>query len=193
MKELFVSAVMAGLCIGLGTAASLTAPQPYLPALFFSIGLLYIRIRGFALLTGQNQYLFRGVSLRRWLVVLAGNFAGMAVMTAGLTAAYHLGMGSAAALAETAAGKFAGTPVSYFFPAVFCGCLMTAATHPTAPLWVSVLCVAAFILCGFRHSVADVFWLLEAGCRPNAVLGWIVIVLGNLAGGWLLGMGMKKT
>jgi formate/nitrite transporter FocA (FNT family) len=64
----------------------------------------------------------------------------------------------------------------YILSGFVCGFIMTIATRPNTPLWVSSLCVAAFILGKFNHCIADWFY------APNLLL-WICVVLGNFIGG----------
>jgi formate/nitrite transporter FocA (FNT family) len=52
--------------------------------------------------------------------------------------------------------------------------------------------VAAFILCGFEHCIADMFYFFVAGMWSNAALKTILIItLGNSVGGMLLSL-VKK-
>lgn len=65
----------------------------------------------------------------------------------------------------------------YILSGLVCGFLMTIATRPNTPLWVSSLCVVAFIVGKFNHCIADWFY------APSNILLWFCIVLGNLIGG----------
>ena len=50
-----------------------------------------------------------------------------------------------------------------------------------------LLCVPAFILCGFEHSVADMFYFGAAGVfSGGAALFIATVVAGNTLGGMLL-------
>ena len=70
----------------------------------------------------------------------------------------------------------------YIFSGICCGILMTIATKKETPLWVSSLCVMAFILAGFNHCVADWFYI---GAAWSNLLKWFCIVIGNFLGGIL--------
>lgn len=61
-----------------------------------------------------------------------------------------------------------------------CGALMSLATYAETPLWVSSLCVAAFILGGLNHCMADAFYMM-AGRLIS--ITWIGTVIGNAIGG----------
>ena len=56
---------------------------------------------------------------------------------------------------------------------------MTIATNKNTPLWISPLCVMAFILAGFHHCVADWFYLSST----DSYLYWLLIAFGNFIGG----------
>ena len=49
------------------------------------------------------------------------------------------------------------------------------------------LCVASFILCGFEHCIADMFYFSAAGMwSPAAFFRILVITVGNTAGAVLI-------
>ena len=97
-------------------------------------------------------------------------------------------------LSETAAGlcetKLGDTPVSVFFLAVFCGILMYVAVdgfkEKGNPL-ILFLCVSVFILSGFEHCVANMFYFAMAGAwSAKTVLYLLIMTLGNSVGGMLI-------
>ena len=48
-------------------------------------------------------------------------------------------------------------------------------------------CVPTFILAGFEHSIADMFYIAAAGEYSFAALGFLLLVIaGNAVGGMLL-------
>ena len=76
--------------------------------------------------------------------------------------------------------------------AVFCGILMYAAvkTYGAKGTLVGIIfCIPTFILCGFEHSGADVYYFTVAslgGFDPMSIVFILVAVAGNTLGGWLL-------
>ena len=76
--------------------------------------------------------------------------------------------------------------------AVFCGILMYAAvkTYGVKGTLIGIIfCIPTFILCGFEHSVADVYYFTVAslsGFNPMSIVFVLVAVAGNTLGGWLL-------
>ena len=79
-----------------------------------------------------------------------------------------------------------------FIAAIFCGVLMYAAvkTYAKGKTLVGIIfCIPTFILCGFEHSVADMYYFTVAsfgGFDPMSILFVLVAVVGNTLGGWLL-------
>ena len=83
--------------------------------------------------------------------------------------------------------KLAQTFLQALIRAFFCGVLMYIA------VWIFrsknkivgiVFCIPVFILCGFEHSIADMFYFADAGLYTGqALLYQLTIVLGNTLGG----------
>ena len=49
------------------------------------------------------------------------------------------------------------------------------------------LCVAIFILCGFEHCIANMYYFSAAGVWSVKTFGYILLMtLGNALGGWLV-------
>ena len=48
-----------------------------------------------------------------------------------------------------------------------------------------VLCVGAFIVCGFEHSIADAFYFSLSSDIPSTIVPLLLITLGNTIGGLL--------
>ena len=62
----------------------------------------------------------------------------------------------------------------------------SAKGEPYLGMIITVLAVAAFIFCGFNHSIADMFYLFLYGFRAKYIPYVVVAVLGNAAGGMLI-------
>ena len=94
-------------------------------------------------------------------------------------------------------GKLEGGMIRGLIAAIFCGVLMYAAVKTYAlrgTLVGIIFCIPTFILCGFEHSVADMYYFAVAsfgGFDPMSILFVLVIVVGNTLGGWLLPVLMR--
>ncbi len=194
MGKQFIKAVLGGVCISLGGAAYLSVENHIAGAFLFSLGLLTIYTFGLSLYTGKLCYIpNRPLGFLPELgIVLLGNAAGTAaagylLQTTRLSAL----MGPARLLVER---KLSDSLWSAFVLAAFCGLLMSIAVLGYATSrdgvgrhLVLVLPVMVFILCGFEHSVADLFYVSMAGMWSlRATLFLLVVALGNLLGGVLL-------
>lgn len=173
------NAILSGFIIGLAALLSCSIDNTYLAALFFSLGLLYIRIEELPLFTGQIQKLpTKEITFWQLLKILYYNVIGVGftlILTFGLTFHHNILVDNYTTIIAT---KWIFPWWYYIFSGFVCGFLMTIATRPNTPLWVSSLCVAAFILGKFNHCIAD--WFFYA---PSHILLWFCVVLGNLIGG----------
>ena len=188
--RLFLSALLAGAAIGVGGAVFLSVESSALGAVLFSIGLYAICVHGLHLFTGKVGYLvgksagYPGVLAVIW----AGNYAGTGLTALALRASRIAPLAArAAALCEV---KLGDSLLSLFLLAVFCGLLMFIAVdgykRTQNPL-ILFFCVAVFILCGFEHCIADMFYFSLAGVfTAQSLLRLAVITLGNSAGGVLI-------
>lgn len=196
MKQLetFVSAVLAGVCIAIGGTVFLSCENRVVGAVFFAVGLMTIVTRGLNLYTGKAGYAvgqppaYLGFLALVWL----GNFAGTGITAVMLRATRFAPNAKAAgALWQV---KAQDGLLSLFILAVFCGLLMFVAvdayrtlTNDAARVLMVVFCVVVFILCGFEHCVADMFYGWLAMCwNVDTLLRLVLISVGNLLGGILL-------
>ena len=192
--DLFRRAILSGICIGIGGTVFLSCDNQYVGAFLFTLGLFVIVTRGMALYTGMVGYLSQRENLnwnyiKQLVVVLLGNGVGTAA------AGYALGFTRRAPLTEKAAAlcevKTGDSMLSLFLLAIGCGILMFVAVDGYKKLSDSVLkvvglflCIVVFIMSGFEHSIADIFYFSAAGAwSMHSLLCVIVIVLGNAVGG----------
>ena len=157
--------VCAGYLIGLAAEIYLRCEDNRVGAVLFGLGLLTIcafKLKLFTGMIGEGKFL-------KCIDILLYNAAGIAIAIA----------------------------VLRIFPealalGVACGSLMQIGVclyskHP----WATVLCVAAFLLSGFRHCVALIYYAYQ-----YAFLDWVFIfflaVIGNIIGAKLVAFGGVK-
>lgn len=195
----FVKAVMAGIAISLGGTVYLTLENHIAGAFLFSIGLFTIYTFGLNLYTGKVCYIpnERPKYLLTVLVVILGN----AVGTVGMGYLYR-GTKMAKLVDHTQEMvnlKLSDSIYSTFIMAIFCGIMMCIAVIGFQTIEDSVgkhlalvLPIMVFILSGYEHSIADMFYFSLANAwSGKALLYIIVIALGNLVGGILLPFAFK--
>lgn len=201
MKEngrIFLKAAAAGITIGIGGAVYLTLDNKVIGALLFGVGLYTIVLNGLFLYTGKVGYLISAKDKKAYILQLIitwlGNLAGTALAAAAISATRIRNLGrTAEVICKT---KLADTPHSILILAVFCGILMYAAVdgfrEKGNPL-ILFFCVTVFILCGFEHCIANMFYFSLAGAWSlRAVIYLLLMTLGNSVGGILLPL-VKKV
>ena len=191
--RVLISSFLAGVMIAIGGSVYLSVENKVAGALLFSVGLFTILMFRLHLYTGKICYVVSGEG--KWhtrvtevLLTLLGNTVG-AGMT-GLLLSYKLMEKAALPLAL----KKLEIPLGYVFVyAVFCGILIYVAVEAFRRVQegalkstIVFLCVSVFILSGFEHSIADIFYFFAArSLDMPSILFLLVVVLGNTVGGIL--------
>ena len=195
--HMFTLAVLAGIAIGIGGTVYLSMENKTAGALMFTVGLYTICVHGLNLYTGKVGYLVSEPAgyLAQLAVIWLGNLAGTGLTAAAVSQTRISGIGElAAAVCE---GKLNDQLHSLFLLAVFCGFLMFAAVDgykATGSPVILFLGVAAFILCGFEHCIADMFYFFAGGVwSVPAAVRILVITLGNSAGAVLIPFARKMA
>ncbi len=190
LKKAALLSYAAGLFIGIGGTVFLSCSDKVVGAIFFSVALLSICCMKLYLFTGKIGYLVlshKGSDVAEVLVTLFGNLLG--TLTVGLLVPIAKPAVLDAALASSAA-KLAMAPVPVLIAGFFCGILMYTAVavykENKSPLGI-FFCVPVFILCGFEHSIADMFYLFAARQFSLDTLVFLsLVVIGNSLGGWCI-------
>lgn len=162
-----IKSILAGFVIGIGGTVYLSCDNRYIGAFLFSIGLLLVLIYEFDLYTGKVPYMkLKRASVKRVAVALIGNTIG-AFITGIIFSFTNLELSQkAAALCNRKLSE--GLRVAVL--AIMCNVLIFFAIdiwHKSE--WNSdmkvalralmvVLCIMVFILCGFEHSIANIFY-----------------------------------
>ncbi len=192
--NLYISSVFAGICISIGCTVNLLVDNKYIGALLFSFGLLTILSYNLDLYTGKICYLLdKGVDyLDDLITIWVGNVGG-ALLTAFIlepTRIYNTLNLKANKLVEL---KGADSLPSLFFLGTMCGiCLYIAVIQYNSSenisfknIFIVIMSVSIFVICGFEHSIADMFYALIANNRSFDFPHIIVITLGNSFGSML--------
>jgi formate/nitrite transporter len=230
--KMLLLGMLAGLMIGLGAAVANTAAHGVadvglarlIMGLLFPFGLGIVVITGMELFTGacllpisvlEGRASPAGM-LKSWFFVYCGNFAGGLLVSSACAFFGQLsysGNGLAAFTIRVAAAKCALPFASALVSGIFCnvlvcmGVLMAlAAQDAPGRIMGAYLPVAFFVICGFEHSVANMFYIpagllalkvpayaakaVELGINTGA-LTWgrffaanlLPVTLGNIIGG----------
>lgn len=217
-----ILAVFAGIFIALaavgatviGVSVEPKSIAKFLAGLVFPTGLAMVLIAGSELFTGNNlivipvleKQITVGAMLRNWVLVYAGNFIGSVLIALLVVYGNVFGMldGLAESAVKTAQAKVSMPFVNAMFKGVLCNILVCIA------VWMSFgaktvggkvaglyLPIMLFILCGYEHSVANMYYITagifaqgEYGIAAEAV-NWgslfvknlLPVTIGNIIGG----------
>ena len=194
MKD-FIKSILAGIMIAIGGTIYLSIDNKVVGASLFGIGLFTIVVYGFNLYTGKIGYLvdnFNFKYIKMLVITLIGNFIGTFFVGYILkfTRIYSLIHDKAKSLVDI---KLDDSLVSILILAFFCGILMYLAVNTYKESkdigkYLGVfLGVIVFILCGFEHCIANMYYFSVANAwNVNALLYLLVMILGNSLGGMLI-------
>lgn len=180
----FVKSILAGLMIGIGASVFLSCENKYVGATLFSIGLIAVVVLGFNLYTGKVGYLLSGDKeyFADTVLSIFGNLVGCIMV--GLTQAP---IGAVISICEKRLDK---GPLEIFIDAIFCGILIfvPVEVYKRKGTFLGILIgIPTFILCGFEHSIADMFYFLNARMVSLDTAAFIgIAILGNAVGGLLI-------
>ena len=192
--DTFLRAFATGIAIAIGGIVYLSCENRYLGAFLFGTGLFVILSFGFNLFTGRVGYAVENKPsyISSLLGIWLGNFAGTAL------SAFLVLNTRICCIADKASDmcdtKLADSPLSIFILAAFCGLLMFIAadgyktiTNSAGKILAVFLPVVVFILSGFEHCVANMFYFTLAKAWSVKAFVWLMIMtLGNSVGGILI-------
>lgn len=188
----YLGGVLAGLVIAIGGTAFLSLDNKVLGSLFFTVGLFAVCTFGFNLYTGKVCYVFDndGKYALDLIFIWLGNFTGTF-----LTAFAESYTRNGAKLAEKAAlicqTKLDDGIVSILILSFFCNILIYLAVdgfknipHEIGKYLALFFGVTVFILCGFEHCIANMYYFSIADMWSlKTVLYVLLMTLGNSLGG----------
>ncbi len=192
--DIFLRALLTGFAIGIGGIVYLSCDNKYIGAFLFGTGLFVILSFGFNLFTGKVGYAVekKPSYIIYLLIIWLGNLAGAAA-TGGLILCTRISGISekAAGLCET---KLSDDLLSILILSFFCGMLMFIAAdgfknieNPVGKILAIFLPVMVFILSGFEHCVANMFYFTAGQAWSAKAFGYLIVMsLGNSIGGMFI-------
>ena len=190
-----ISAILAGMGIGMGGIIFLTQSNPVVGSFLFSVGLFTVLVFQLQLYTGKIGYLvFEKPSYFIELgITWVGNFMGafLAAWMITQTRVYGLIIQKAESIVAI---KLNDTLSSIFILSIFCGLLMYIAVGtyksnaPDSLKFPAVfLPVMVFILSSFEHVIANMFYFSLVGVWNGKIMTYLLVMtLGNSIGGLLI-------
>ena len=199
----FLAGIMisVGGCVFIGCYPTENSISDYrwVGAILFAIGLFTIFHFGFDLYTGKVGYALENkpTYIIDLLVIILGNFIGCLM----------IGFMMPSEIAVKFVGSrmnFVSDNINYFrvlFKGILCGLLMFIAADyykKTKGFLAAFVAVPVFILSGFEHSIADMFYFASAFFQNSdcfnlgeGALFILVVIIGNAIGGLLIPLCQK--
>lgn len=181
--------------IAIGGTVFLSIENKVIGASLFSIGLFGVLIYNLNLYTGKIGYLITNFNLKyikELIITLIGNFIGACSVGFILryTRIYDKIYEKSLMLVNT---KLNDNILSIFILSIFCGLLMYYAVNgfkkqtDFGKYLVVYLGVTVFILCGFEHCIANMYYFSVADIWSLKTLGYTgIMVLGNSLGSFII-------
>lgn len=198
MKKLadFLYAIMAGAFIAMGGVAFLSLNNKIVGAFMFSLGLFAVCTLKYNLFTGKVGYLFCNdvkTYLPWCLMVWVGNLVG-SIIVAELVRLTRVAPGIIEKSTKLVQVKADDSLISLFVLGIFCNIMVVHAVdqylnnpHEIGKYLGIIMSIMVFILCGFEHCIADMFYIQMARMwNSQTIIALIVITLGNVLGGILI-------
>lgn len=191
MYKSFISSILAGVCVALGGIIFLSSENKVLGAFFFTVGLFCVCTFKLNLYTGKVCYVFekdKAYALNI-PVIWFGNLVGTAIV------ASMIKLTRISGISERAVGmceiKLADNLISIFILSILCNIFIYIGVegynknpHEIGKYLALFFGVMIFILCGFEHCVANMFYFSMAGVwSAKTVLYLLVMTVGNAVGG----------
>ncbi len=179
--DTFKRAVAAGIAIGIGSTVYVSCENKLVGAIMFAVGLFCICSFGLNLFTGKIGYIIENKNKPDCLTIWLGNLVGSVITAVAVRVAKPQMVEAAAKMVEK---KLALSIPQSAILAVFCGMLMYIAVEnykrfdgTFGKCLGILLCVPAFILCGFEHSIADMGYLAFGITSADQLLDSAVFIL----------------
>lgn len=188
--KIFLKAILAGIMISIGGTIYLSLENKMIGAFLFSIGLFMICVNGYNLYTGKIGYIIERKKgyLIELLLTLIGNFTGTVASGLGLSLT-RINPSIKEVAIKICTTKLNDSLLSILILSVFCGMLMYLAvdlykTRSDSSKYLGIfLGVTVFILSGFEHCVANMYYFTVADMWSSKTLLYVlVMILGNTLG-----------
>lgn len=197
-----LNGVLAGICIAIGGTVFLSLDNKVLGALFFTIGLFVICTHSFNLFTGKVCYALENkvTYIFDLFTIWIGNFLGT-ILVAKTLLLTRIGITLQEKAITLVNVKLNDSLLSIFILAFFCNiCIYIAVEgyknnkHELGKYLAIFFGVMVFILCGFEHVVANMFYYsLTPTFNSHMLVSLLVMTLGNACGGLFIPLIKKIT
>lgn len=179
MLQDFIKSIFAGLMIGIAGLVYLNVGIAWLGAILFSVGLIVICMLGYNLYTGKIGYIKSYKDIPKMLSFILGNLIGVFLISLTTTTSSY----------DLVNAKLQIPQYLVLLKSIGCGFLMYIAVDiykKHKNLIGIITCIPAFILAGFEHSIADLFYIFCSGIFNIKIIIFIcIVIVGNAIGALL--------
>lgn len=194
--DYLIKSIFAGIMIGIAGTVYLRVDNNIAGAFLFSIGLLVICMYGMNLYTGKIGYVLINKLnyIYELLITILGNFIGtFLVARLVLLTRFKSVSDKAVNLVNL---KLNDNLLSIFILSMLCGILMYIAVNNYKKINNEIgkyscifMCVMVFILSGFEHSIANMYYISVANVLSlKSLLYILIMILGNSVGSILIAL-----
>ena len=200
--NLFISSFLAGLLIAIGGIVYLSTKQTsiVMAAFLFAFGLFTIINFKLDLFTGKVGYIFdnKPMFLFDLVIILLGNATSSILSGYILRSPLLLNDSRLSSIITNSADvsniKLNSSWLSILILSIFCGVMIYLAVevskrefHPLIKVVTTFFAIAIFILCGFEHCIANMFYfsLANVWCLKT-ILYILIMIIGNSIGSLLI-------
>lgn len=193
----FVNGVLAGILISIGGGVFLSCENKVVGSVLFAVALLCVCYLGYNLFTGKICYMADKHDKDAFSLLLLGLLGNLV----GTVAGGYLLRYAVPAIGEAAFTLCSGKLENQVFlqtliRGVFCGMLIYLPVEifkTKNSISGIIFCIPVFILSGYEHSIADMFYFAASGIVSLQAFGFILtVILGNTLGGLLIPV-LKKA
>ena len=194
--DYLIKSIFAGIMIGIAGTVYLRVDNNLFGSFLFSIGLLVICMYGMNLFTGKVGYVLinKFNYIYELLITIVGNFIGTFLVARLVLLTRFKSISDKAV--DLVNLKLNDNLLSIFILSMLCGILMYIAVNNYKKINNEIgkyscifMCVMVFILSGFEHSIANMYYISVANMiNLKSLLYILIMLLGNSVGSILIAL-----
>lgn len=194
--DYLIKSIFAGIMIGIAGTVYLRVDNNLFGSFLFSIGLLVICMYGMNLFTGKVGYVLinKFNYIYELLITIVGNFIGTFLVARLVLLTRFKNVNDKAI--DLVNLKLNDNLLSIFILSILCGILMYIAVNNYKKINNEIgkyscifMCVMVFILSGFEHSIANMYYISVVNMiNLKSLLYILIMLLGNSVGSILIAL-----
>lgn len=203
MYRKLISAIFAGAYIGIGATTYFLVEDKFFASIMFTVGIFLVM--NFFDILFTKVVPFNALGYYKpidALIAIVGNTIG-GIIYAFLISVSRLGDKIAPKIKDVVDIKLNDGVASVLIMSILCAVVVAYAVivnkryekQPGLGIFFYLLFISAFVICGFDHIVANVFYYtvysFKFGFDSNIIFNFIIVLFGNIIGGLFIGFSEK--